>query len=732
MDTEEIRVEGQLAAVVFYNETNGYGIAKIDAGDEVITLTGTMPKLSKGEHVRAVGVWTTHPQFGRQVKVSAVESTLPAEAEGIRAFLGSGAIRGIGPVMAERLVARFGAETLSVLRDDPQRVADISGISVRRAQEMGAAFAAQNHVRLLMSFLLEHGIPAEYAAPLFRMFGEQAVDLLTQEPYLLTEDPFYVTFSLVDSMALSLGLSEDDQRRVKAAILFELRLNMEDGHAFLPYVMLTDVVQRLIHVSSEAVEEAKQALADAGSLALEMRGQRQVCYLPELYEAEKTVADRLRVRSTELTPPRGLDQIIRRVETETKLALAPMQKEALTLASRHSAMILTGGPGTGKTTTLLAMLTLFDRLGLTVMLAAPTGRAAKRMSELTGRDAKTIHRLLEVDFDHESGRVAFIHNENAPLNTDAVVIDEMSMVDVLLMRALVAALRPDTRLILVGDPDQLPSVGPGHVLHDLIKSRAMPVVRLTEVFRQARESHIVLQAHAVNRGHLEPLRRNDNDFFFLSRKTPEAALTTILELCAERLPNNLKLSPAQIQVLSPTRRGVTGTVSLNTHLQERLNPHREDKPECRWGSRVFRQGDRVMQLRNNYDLPWKRVDGEAGLGVFNGDVGIVLQVDAPKQELTVLFDDRTVLYPFDLTHELDMAYAVTVHKAQGSEYDAVVLAAMPGPPMLMTRRVLYTAITRACKTLIIVGQEETLELMCENSQDRRRYSGLLSRMKAEE
>ncbi|MDR1158033.1 MAG: ATP-dependent RecD-like DNA helicase [Oscillospiraceae bacterium] len=730
----ETVISGEVSAVVYAGKRTGYGVIRVRGGSEdEITVVGYLPDPAPGERIEARGAWTTHPQYGPQFKADAIVRTLPAEASAILDYLSARVVPGIGAATAARLVARFGAETLTILGTAPERLSEVSGITPRRAAAIGEAFAKQHGVRRLMEFLSGYGLPLHLATRLAEHYGAAAVEAVRADPYLLVSEPFAVSFSKADELALALHFDGDDPRRVRAAVRFELMFNAEEGHVFLPEIKLIESTVRFIGVDAGTAYEALEALAVEGAVIRTAVGRIDACYLAELREAEVTVARQVAARCTPLPPPGDLDALIDAVQAAAGVDYAKAQREALCLAAQSRVMLLTGGPGTGKTTTLRAMLDLFDRLGLSCALAAPTGRAAKRMSEVTGREARTLHRLLEIGFNPETGRQGFVHDAAAPLRTDVVVIDEMSMVDTLLMRALVEALPEKGRLVMVGDPDQLPSVGPGLVLSDLLASGRVPSVRLTEIFRQAGQSQIVRRAHEVNRGALSPLRGargKDEDFFFLSRCAPEDALVTILDLCARRLPQNLGLAPAMLQVISPTRRGVTGTVNLNRHLQEALNPPSPERPEHRFGAQIFRVGDRIMQIKNNYDLVWKQVEGPGGgLGVFNGDTGVVVALDVRAERLTVRFDDdRLAVYPFDRLGELEPAWAVTVHKAQGSEYPAVILAALPGPPMLMNRRVLYTAVTRARRWLIAVGSEDTLRAMAQNHRETHRYTGLTEQL----
>ena len=577
---------------------------------------------------------------------------------------------------------------------------------------------------------MANGLSAELAMPLYQAYGDLAMDALREDPYLLTGAFFGAPFSAVDHFAVSQGIEAEDPRRVEAATLYTLRHNLGNGHTFLPGDKLRDATATMISVRSETVEDAMEALHQAGNMVLDTLKGISICYLPEYYEAETYVARWMRDRAEdELIPPAELEEMIRSVEAESGIDFAPDQKRAIATAATHKVMLLTGGPGTGKTTTVNGILSVFDQMGLTTELTAPTGRAAKRLGELCGREASTIHRLLETQFDSESGSLCFTHNEAEPLRAKAVIVDETSMVDILLMESLLRALKPDCRLILVGDPDQLPSVGAGNLFSDLIRSRRLPMVRLTEIFRQARESLIVMNAHSINQGNIPELGRKDKDFFMLVRRENETIVDTIVDLCVRRLPQNMHIPPDQIQVLSPTRKTDAGTEALNIRLQAALNPPSPDKPEHKYGKNVFRVGDRVMQIRNNYDIMWTKVEGVGmGAGVFNGDVGKITEIDNAQELMTVTFDDKIVEYTFDLLGQLELAYAMTVHKSQGSEYRAVILSASHANPYLLTRSILYTAVTRAKELLIVVGDPYVVAEMVRNNRQSRRYSGLKLRL----
>ena len=731
MQEERSLIEGTVESVIYQNQENGYTVLRLDGGEgQTLTVVGCMPGVAPGEGIAVEGTWTRHASYGEQFKAEAVERRTPAGTKAIFDYLSSGAVKGIGAATARRMVEEFGEETLTVLEEHPERLTQIRGITRKKALAMGENFRLQMGMRRLLEFLGEHEVPLQLAMPLYRKYGDRALEIIRGNPYLLVDGELGVEFSTADKLALSMGMEGDDPQRIEAGLLFELAHNLDNGHAFLPRRKLLPATAQLIELEggTEALEDALEALLERGEVIQETVANEEAVYLHDLYEAEQYVAFRLsEMARGEQVPPAGLDGLIGRIQAEQGIVYAPQQRQAVELAAASQVMLLTGGPGTGKTTSLRGVLALFEQLGLETALAAPTGRAAKRLGELCGMEAATIHRLLETQYDPRSGRLVFARDEDDPLRADAVIVDETSMVDILLMRGLLSALRPECRLILVGDPDQLPSVGPGNLFSDLIRSGMVPMVRLTEIFRQAAESAIVRNAHGVNRGELPDLRDNKHDFFFLRRKDPARAAETIVELVQTRLPNNMGIPPEQIQVLSPTRKRVTGTAALNRAIQEAVNPPASDRPERRFGEYVFRQGDRVMQVRNNYDVIWK--DGlTTGMGVFNGDIGRIVEVDNRSELITVDFEGRLVEYTPDMLGELEPAYAITVHKAQGSEYRAVILSVSDGAPVLLTRGVLYTAITRARELLILVGDEDVVARMTANDRQQRRYSGLRWRL----
>ena len=728
-------IQGVIAAVVFHNFENGYAVLRLQAEDgQTHTVVGTIPMPAVGERLMVTGHWSSHPSYGKQFDAEFLERLMPETKGEIISYLSSRIIKGIGPVLAGRIVAHFGEETLKIMEREPQRLAEVPGISAAKAKQIGEDFLHQVGLRHLMEFFALHQLPAELAVVTYKLYGEGVIDMLYDDPYLLTEEGLDAPFGAVDRFAIELGVAGDDPRRVDAGVLFELRYHLTAGHSFLPEGKLIDATAQLLSVPLDTVQRSVKRLVATGRLSCDKLADIDILYLPELYIAEACCTRQLlNFAAADYPVPRNLDKLLTAVSKNSGIRYSDQQLEAIEAAARSGLMIVTGGPGTGKTTIVNGILELYDSMGLSYALAAPTGRAAKRLTEVTERDASTIHRLLETTIDPHTGKMFFLKDENNPLDVDAVIVDEMSMVDVLLLHSLLQAVPQGARLILVGDPDQLPPVGPGFPFSDMLRSGKLPSIRLTEIFRQAQESLIVMNAHRVNRGEMPVLREVKNDFFFLPQQSEEQLAQTICGLCAVRLPKNMGIHPEQIQVLSPTKKGAAGTVNLNKLLQNHLNPATPTKKEKLFGEYIFREGDRVMQIRNNYDITWRKADGSAiGTGVFNGDVGMIRGIDPSQEQLTVEFDDRLVDYDFTQLGELELAYAMTVHKSQGSEYRAVVLAAWGGSPYLLNRSVLYTAITRAKELLIIVGREDVVAAMTENAKVGRRYSGLKLRLQGKE
>ena len=731
MEQELEILQGTIAAVVYQNYDNGYSVLRLGLGNsQTVTVVGTIPLPCVGERLMVTGKWVSHSNYGRQFEAEFLERLMPQTTQEITAYLSSRIIKGIGPKMAARIVACFGEQTLLVLEREPEKLSLVSGITPKRAKEIGEEFKLQVGMRHLMEFFALHHLSAELAVKTYKLYGEAAIELLYDDPYLLTDDGLDAPFGAVDRFAIELGIAADDRRRIEAGILFELRYNLSAGHSFLPQDKLTGATAMLLSVEPSQVEERICDLLEAERLVCQELAGITVIYLPELYRAEVFCCHRLlHAASSHFPAPANLARKLRLAAESSGLTYSQQQTQAIEEAATSGILLVTGGPGTGKTTILNGILSLYDQMGLRCVLAAPTGRAAKRLTEVTGQEASTIHRLLGAGIDPATGALYFCKNEDDPLQADAVIVDEMSMVDVQLLCSLLKAVPDKARLILVGDPDQLPPVGPGFPFSDMLRSGQLPTVRLTEIFRQAQESLIVMNAHRVNRGELPQLRDVKHDFFFLPCRSEEEVARTIQGLCAVRLPKNMGVAPNQIQVLSPTKKGGAGTVNLNALLQESLNPPSPDKKERIWGDFIFREGDRVMQIRNNYDILWKKADGSAvGTGVFNGDVGIIQSIDASMEIMTVLFDDRVTDYDFTQLGELEPAYAMTVHKSQGSEYRAVVLSAWGASAYLLNRSILYTAITRAQELLVLVGREDTVAAMVNNAKTGRRYTGLKLRL----
>ena len=729
---ERVTVEGSVDAVIFQNEENGYTVLllRVDGEDEPITVVGCIPCAAAGEGMTVTGVWVNHPVHGPQLSAESVERRLPQEEEDIVCYLSSGILKGIGPATAQRLVERFGADTLRVLEEEPERLKTIKGITAKKAMELSEAFRSLTGLRQVMEFLARYDLPVYLAMAVQRTYGDNALQMLRDDPYILSRAQFGVDFAVADAIAISMGFGGDDPCRLRAAIEYELAHNAGNGHVFLPREKLLAATAQLVDVDTDTVETALDKLIDSFAVVEKPIANVRGCYLPRLYQAETFVAQRLlSMLRAPVEQLRQVDKTIDAIEKEQGVSYAPLQRQAVRMAAEGGVLLLTGGPGTGKTTSLRGIVALYRRMGLDVALLAPTGRAAKRLGEVTDCDAQTIHRALGMSYNDLTGQAAFKKNGSDPLEAHAVIVDEMSMVDLELMQALLEALRPGCRLVLVGDPDQLPSVGAGNVLGDLLRSTVVPTVSLTQVFRQAEQSAIIRNAHAVNMGQPPQLDSNQGDFFFLCRRSPDRLVQTVVELCRDRLPRNMNIPAEQIQVLSPTRKGACGTVSLNRALQAALNPPSPQKRQKQWGDVTFRVGDRVMQTKNNYDVLWEKDDGTAGSGIFNGDVGVIQDIDSSGELIVLRFDDRTATYTADLLSQLDMAYAITVHKSQGSEYPAVILVSAPAAPSLMVRGVLYTAITRARRMLIMVGDDAVPARMAENDRQQRRYSGLRRRLK---
>lgn len=732
MYEQELEIlQGTIGAVVYQNYDNGYSVLRLSLENgQTATVVGTIPLPCVGERLMVTGKWTTHSSYGKQFEAEFLERMMPQSANEILTYLSGRVIKGIGPRIAAKIVNHFGDETLIIMEREPERLAEISGITDKRAQEIGEEFRLQVGMRSLLEFFALHHLSAELAVKTYKLYGEASMDMLYDDPYLLTEDGLEAPFGAVDRFAIDLGFAGDDPRRVKAGLNFELRYNLSAGHSFLPEEKLVGATALLLSVENSVAQNALERLVETKQLIRGELAGITVVYLPALYEAEVYCAQRLQEFSECHYPKSAFfSRMVKTASQDGGLTYSPEQARAIESAATTGLLLVTGGPGTGKTTIVKGILSLYDQMGMKYVLAAPTGRAAKRLTEVTGQEASTIHRLLGAGIDPHTGELFFSKNEEDPLKADAVIVDEMSMVDVLLLHSLLKAIPQRARLILVGDPDQLPPVGPGFPFNDMLRAKALPSVRLTEIFRQAQESLIVMNAHSVNAGTMPELRNRKSDFFFLPCRSEEEVAQTIQGLCQSRLPKNMRIPSEDIQVLSPTKKGGAGTFHLNKILQAALNPPAPNKKEKLLGEIIFREGDRVMQIRNNYDILWKKTDAsQVGAGIFNGDVGIIQSIDMNLELVSVLFDDRIAEYDFTQLIELEPAYAMTVHKSQGSEYRAVVLSAWNASPYLLSRSILYTAITRARELLIIVGREDTIGQMVANAKVGRRYTGLKLRL----
>ena len=725
------KFEGTVEDIVFRNDQNGWTVAAVRLdGSGRTTIVGVMPFLSVGEHAIFDGELTEHRDYGEQIRASSYETTRPETKSGVERFLGSGLIKGVGPSTAKLIVSYFGVRALDVLESEPERLTEVEGIGPKRAAMIAESFAMHNGMRNTLMFLQDYGLTPALSMKIYRTFGEMTESVLRTNPYRLVDEVNGVGFRTADDIAMRMGFTQSSEFRLRSGIKYVLSEAANSmGHMYLPMPVLEAEAGRILNADRDTVSSILRALILEDALIAEKIEGDIAVYLPRFYAAESETARLLRRRwegIRRLAPDEGavLSQIAD-YERDEGVTLCAQQREAALTAVREGVLIITGGPGTGKTTSINLIIRLMRDLGQ-VELCAPTGRAARRMSEATGHPARTIHRLLEYNGESQG----FARDADNPLDADVVIVDEMSMVDIFLMRALLCALRPGARLILVGDADQLPSVGAGNVLRDLIAARVAPVVRLTEIFRQAQQSQIVTNAHRINRGEYPVIRARHTDFFLERRETPAQAAESVVALVKTRLPGYMDLdSLRDIQVMAPMKRGEVGVFALNALLQSALNPPGRDangreRPEIQHGGVIFRRGDKVMQVRNNYDLAWTR-DEEKGEGVFNGDIGYILAVDRRARALSVEFDDgRVADYDETLLDDLDLAYCMSVHKSQGSEFDAVVLPLISGPPMLMTRNLLYTAVTRAKRLVVIVGRENCVHAMVDNNHILRRYSAL--------
>ena len=739
----EETIEGYVDHIIFQNRDNGYTVACLISQGEEITCVGNFRFLSEGETIRARGTYTRHPSYGRQFSMDSYESVIPQDSLAMERYLGSGAIKGIGAALAARIVRKFGDDTLRIIEEEPERLAEVKGISERKAREIADQVEEKADMRKAMMFLQQYGITQTLGMKIYRQYGQEMYGVLKENPYKMAEDIPGVGFKIADEIAARIGIHTDSDYRIRSGILYILLLASGEGHVYLPKEVLLKRARDLLGVEQEYMEKHIMDLSiDRKIVIREIKREgtpvQTAVYAASYYQVELHVAQMLHTLNLQDTVKEDvLEEKIERIQRGTGIELDEKQKEAVKEAVKNGLLVITGGPGTGKTTTINAIIRYFEMEDLDICLAAPTGRAAKRMTETTGYEAKTIHRLLELSGGPEQAQenVRFERNAQNPLEADVIIIDEMSMVDIFLMHALLSAVVSGTRLILVGDVNQLPSVGPGSVLKDIISSGCFPVVELVKIFRQASQSDIVVNAHKINQGIPVVLDNKSRDFFFLKRYDANVIISIVITLIQKKLPKYVEAAPYEIQVLTPMRKGLLGVERLNSILQQYLNPPDREKKEKEHGQGVFREGDKVMQIKNNYQLEWEirgnyGIPVEKGVGVFNGDTGIIREINSFAEMMTVEFDEkRFVEYSFKQLDELELAYAITIHKAQGSEYPAVVIPLLQGPRMLMNRNLLYTAVTRARKCVTLVGDEKTFYEMENNRMEQDRYTALDVRIK---
>lgn len=729
------KLAGYVEHIIYRNADNGYTVLNLVNGEDEITCVGIFSTIAEGENIEATGDYTDHPTYGTQFKVVSFEEKAPEDQEAIERYLGSGAIKGIGLAMAARIVRRFKEDTFRIIEEEPERLVEVKGISERKAMEIASQVNEKRDLRQAMIFLQQFGITMNLAVKIYNKYGQEVYGILKENPYRLADDIEGVGFRTADDIAAKAGIRTDSDFRVRSGILYTLLQASGEGHTFLPQEELTAKTSELLGIDKEIIEKNYMDLSIDRKIIMKQSGDQVQIYSSSFYYMEANTATMLReLDITYDVADAEIEQRIHNIEKQTGMQLDEHQVQAVKEAVRNGLLVITGGPGTGKTTTINTIIRYFEMEGMDIFLAAPTGRAAKRMSETTGFEARTIHRMLELNGGME-GSAGFERNETNPLETDVVIIDEMSMVDITLMNSLLKAIAPGTRLILVGDINQLPSVGPGSVLKDIIQSEAFNVVMLTKIFRQASTSDIIVNAHKINRGEEVSLDNKSMDFFFLKRYEADIIINVVLQLVKQKLPKFVDATPYDIQVLTPMRKGLLGVERLNGILQQYLNPPDKSKREKEHGDMVFREGDKVMQTKNNYQLEWEictkfGLTVDKGMGIFNGDMGIITEINDFAETMTVEFDEgRKVEYSYKLLDELELAYAITIHKSQGSEYPAVVIPLLSGPSMLMNRNLLYTAVTRARKCVTLVGNDSTFNQMIQNTSQQKRYSGLCDRIR---
>lgn len=729
MNTNEMyEICGAVERIVYRNEENEYTVLEIGCEEESITAVGTMPLVYEGEELKLIGTFTSHNVYGQQFSVNAFERSMPTSALGIIKYLSSGAVKGIGPSTAARLVKEFADKTLDVLENEPERVAKLKGISIEKAKNFSEQIKSNSSIRDLLAYLGTFGINAQDAIKLWKKYGNDTIRTIEENPFTLCYDGSSISFETADMIAKSNNFETDSKVRIRAGLSYVMSHNRRSGHSCLPQDKLINKTSEFLNIEVFKTESALEDMILDNTLIRTFFDDRAFIFIPELYKSESYIAARLKMLLRyPVDPVRKIESLIKEVESKNSIKYAELQKEAITKALCTGLLVLTGGPGTGKTTTLNGIISILKKMGQTVLLAAPTGRAAQRMSELTGCEAKTIHRMLEVQWNTNE-QPEFKKNELNMLNCDALIVDELSMVDTIIFESVLRALPLGCRIILVGDSNQLPSVGAGNVLADLINSKIIPYVELNEIFRQSQKSLIVTNAHKIVGGEMPDLDVRDNDFFYLPMNSPTAARELIVSLCSERLPKSYNMSPVtDIQVLCPGRKGILGTYELNQSLREALNPPSKTKEEITIGFATFRTGDKVMQVKNNYNITWLKNDtGEYGEGIFNGDIGIIEKIDKITKRMQIRFDDRSAVYDSECASDLELSYACTVHKSQGNEFEAVIMPIIKNSQYLFYRNLLYTGVTRAKKLLILVGSRDSINYMVNNNVRTLRYSGLRS------
>ena len=728
------KISGYIDHIIFRNEDNGYTVMVMVCDGEEVTCVGTLQYINEGELIEAEGTYTQHSTYGTQFKISSFELKAPEDEMAMERYLGSGAIKGIGSALAARIVRRFKGDTFRIMEEEPERLAEIKGISEKKAREIAQQMEEKRDVRKAMIFLQKYGISSALSVKIYNQYGERLYRIIEENPYQMTDEIQGVGFKIADEIAERAGIHTDSDFRIRSGLFYALKQSMAEGHIYLPRLELLQRGAQLLGVSAESMERNLLDLAMDRKVILK----EDRVYCTQNYYLELNTAKML--HDLNVAADIADDTVLAKlseIEERTGTVLEELQKEAVVQAVNHGLLVITGGPGTGKTTTINTLIQYFASEGLEILLAAPTGRAAKRMTEATGYEAQTIHRLLEISGvpEEDSAGYHFERNMENPLEADVIIIDEMSMVDLFLMHALLSAVTVGTRLIMVGDVNQLPSVGPGSVLKDIIYSECFPVVRLNKIFRQASESDIVVNAHKINEGEHVILDNKSRDFFFLKREDANVIISVVLTLVMKKMPKYVDAGPMDIQVLTPMRKGLLGVERLNTILQEYMNPRSSEKKEKEYGNGLFREGDKVMQIKNNYQIEWEirgayGIPVEKGVGVFNGDMGIVKEINTYAEQMTVAFDDNKYIeYSFKELEQLELAYAITIHKSQGSEYPAVVIPLLSGPRMLMSRNLLYTAITRARKCVTLVGSEQVFQQMIDNEMEQKRYSTLKEQIK---